>query len=104
MFIVTEIAMENTAAVPPAHPLPRTQKPANLWHFVPASRAREGNDENPAIAGLICRELVSELISRSLQGGFMQKRRIARPARLNRGQDSRFPHTLCVNPARCGAS
>src|ERR1700719_2702352 len=36
-------------------------------------RAREGNDENPAIAGLICRELVSELISRSLQGGFYAK-------------------------------
>jgi hypothetical protein len=64
------------------------------------AHAREGNDENPAIAGLICRELKS----RSLQGGFMQKRRIARPARLNRGQDSRFPHTLCVNPARFGAS
>ena len=28
VFIVTEIAMENTGAVPPAHPLPRTPKPA----------------------------------------------------------------------------
>jgi hypothetical protein len=26
VFIVTEIAMENTGAVPPAHPLPRTPK------------------------------------------------------------------------------
>ena len=28
VFIVTEIAIENTGAVPPAHPLPRTPKPA----------------------------------------------------------------------------
>ena len=28
VFIVTEIAMENTGAVPPAHPFPRTPKPA----------------------------------------------------------------------------
>jgi hypothetical protein len=28
VFIVTEIAMENTGAIPPAHPLPRTPKPA----------------------------------------------------------------------------
>jgi hypothetical protein len=31
VFIVTEIAMENTGAVPPAHPLPRTPKPAYPW-------------------------------------------------------------------------
>ena len=29
VFTVTEIAMENTGAVPPAHPLPRTPKAAN---------------------------------------------------------------------------
>jgi len=28
VFTVTEIAMENTGAVPPARPLPRTPKPA----------------------------------------------------------------------------
>jgi hypothetical protein len=56
---------------------------------------REGSHEKPATAGLSCREFVSEVKSRSLQEGFMCKSGVSLGrSRLNRGQGSRFPHTL----------
>ena len=45
---------------------------ASFWHFIPASRAREGSDENLATAGRSAAgKLVSEVKSQSLEVDLM---------------------------------